>query len=173
MELALLPLLPLPLGPRRGGGRRTAWHPPPSPSCSPCCFLLPAPGPLHGDCIFPRPPGSSNARFRSSPTVSSLVLLCSHFLQKFCHRTYQPDSGQHNQPVYPAEDNSALVVPNQFFAYVGFFFFTAKTLILFLHSLLFCLFLGPHPRHMEFPELGAQSVSAYTTAHSNTRSLTH
>ena len=54
-----------------------------------------------------------------------------------------------------------------------------------------CVFLGPHPRHMEVPRLGSNqscsrwstpepqqcqiqaSSSAYTTTHSNTRSLTH
>ena len=41
---------------------------------------------------------------------------------------------------------------------------------------LFLVFLGPHPQHMEVPRLGVKSelqLPAYTTAHSNARSLTH
>ena len=41
---------------------------------------------------------------------------------------------------------------------------------------LFFVFLGPHPLHMEVPRLGVQSelqLPAYTTAHSSARSLTH
>ena len=42
--------------------------------------------------------------------------------------------------------------------------------------LLLYVFLGPHPQHMEAPRLGVESelqLLAYTTAHSNTGSLTH
>ena len=45
-----------------------------------------------------------------------------------------------------------------------------------LYSYVFLPFLGPLPRHMEVPRLGVQSElqpPAYTTAHSNARSLTH
>ena len=40
----------------------------------------------------------------------------------------------------------------------------------------FFVFLGPHLRHVEVPRLGAEldlQLQAYTTAHSNTGSLTH
>ena len=40
----------------------------------------------------------------------------------------------------------------------------------------FCVFLGPHLRHMEVPRLGVESelqLLSYTTAHSNPGSLTH
>ena len=50
-----------------------------------------------------------------------------------------------------------------------------------LHSSFFCFLLlflggGAHPWHMEVPRLGVESelqLLTYTTAHSNTRSLTH
>ena len=65
-----------------------------------------------------------------------------------------------------------------------------ELLILFVYFYIFCS-LGPHPWHMEVPRLGVQwsyscwpapqpqqcqiraAYAAYTTAHSNTRSLTH
>ena len=48
----------------------------------------------------------------------------------------------------------------------------------FLGGVLFCLFffLGLHLQHVEVPKLGAESellLPAYTTTHSNTRSLTY
>ena len=53
-----------------------------------------------------------------------------------------------------------------------------ETNIMFSYLFIYCLFvfLGPHLRHMEIPGLGVQlelQLPAYTTAHSNARSLTH
>ena len=47
---------------------------------------------------------------------------------------------------------------------------------LWLKGFFWFFFLGPHPQLMEVPRLGVKSelqLLAYTTAHSNARSLTH
>ena len=55
--------------------------------------------------------------------------------------------------------------------------FKLLNMMCFLKFLLcVCVFLGPHPQHMEVPRPGVESelqLLVYTTVHSNARSLTH
>ena len=72
-------------------------------------------------------------------------------------------------------------------ASVFFFFFFSRCLshllshltaleLISLHFFFLLFFLGPHLRHGEFPRLGVKlelQLPTYTTAHRNTKSLTH